>query len=141
MITLKERFQSLISNATNSSRSISKHKFVKLAMESPENFQLALAVREQWNQEHTYSIVPPVDSFIRDKLYLKYMLGFTLPWIADSNIKFLRIEKKGSHKWDGFGGYYNVAVYDVNGTEKACTYWDEKTMEPLPMGIAYNRRR
>ena len=140
-MTLKETFQSLISNATNSSKSIYSHKFVKLAMESPENFQLALAVREQWNQEHTYITIPPIDSFIGDKLYQKFMLGYTLPWIADSNIKFLRIEKKGSHNWDDFGGFYNVAVYDVNGTEKACTYWDKKTMKPLPMGIAYNRRR
>ena len=140
-MTLKETFQSLISNATNSSKSVSYHKFVKLAMESPENFQLALAVREQWNQEHTYIAIPPIYYFIGEKMNQKFMLGFTLPWIADSNIKFLRIEKKGSHNWDGLRGFYNVAVYDVNGTEKACTYWDKKTMKPLPMGIAYNRRR
>ena len=140
-MTLKETFQSLISNATNSSKSVSYHKFVKLAMESPENFQLALAVREQWNQEHAHVIIPPIYYFIGEKMDQKFMLGFTLPWIADSNIKFLRIEKKGSHNWDGSGGFYNVAVYDVDGTEKACTRWDEKTMKPLPMGIAYNRRR
>lgn len=141
MMTLKERFQSLISNATNSSRNLSDHKFVKLAMESPENFQLALAVRDQWNREHADFIIPPIASFIGNKLYQKFMLGFTLPWIADSNIKFLRIEKKGSHNWDGLKGFYNIAVYDVDGTEKACTYWDDKTMKPLPMGIAYERRR
>lgn len=141
MMSLKETFQSLISDATNNSESSSYHKFVKLAMENPENFQLALAVREQWNQEHTDFIIPPLGSFIRNKLYQKFMLGFTLPWIADPNIKFLRIEKKGSHNWDGLKGFYSVAVYDVNGTEKACTRWDDKTMEPLPIGIAYNRRR
>ncbi|MCK4665896.1 hypothetical protein KAU33_04060 [Candidatus Dependentiae bacterium] len=137
MMTLKERFQTLIADATNSSKSVASFKFKKLAMESPENFQLALAVKEQWNREHGTFIVPPLDIFIKDRLYQKFMLGYTLPWIADSNIKFLRIEKKGSHNWDGLGGYYDVAVYDVDGEEKACTYWDEKTMEPLPIGFAY----
>ena len=141
MVTLKERFESLIEKAANNINDIYCFKFIRLAMENPENFQLALAVREQWNQDHTRFITSSLSSLVEDKLYQKFMLGYTLPWIADSNIKFLRIEKKGSHNWDGLGGYYDVAVYDVNGTEKACTYWDEKTMEPLPMGIAYNRRR
>lgn len=137
MMTLKERFQTLIADATNSSKSVASFKFVKLALENPENFQLALAVREQWNQDHTYFILPPLDILIRDKLYQKFMLGYTLPWIADSDIKFLRIEEKSSHNWDGLGGYHDVAVYDVDGKEKACTYWDEKTMKPLPIGFAY----
>ncbi|MCK5012189.1 MAG: hypothetical protein KAS66_00055 [Candidatus Omnitrophica bacterium] len=141
MVTLKERFQSLIEKAENNSNDIHCFKFIRLAMENPENFQLALAVKEQWNQEHSNVVYPPLASLIKDKLYQKFMLGHTLPWIADPNIKFLRIEKKGSHNWDGLRGFYNVAVYNVDGTEKACTYWDEKTMEPLPMGIAYNRRR
>lgn len=136
-MTLKERFQTLIADSTNNSKSVASFKFKKLVMENPENFQLALAVKEQWNQEHGNFIAPPLDIFIKDRLYQKFMLGHTLPWIAGSNIKFLRIEKKGSHNWDGLGVYYDVAVYDVDGKEKACTYWDEKTMEPLPIGFAY----
>jgi len=140
-MTLKEKLETLIANATNSVENEYHKDFMKLAMESPENFQVALAVKEQWNEEQPKIVL---SSEYKRRLYQKSILGCTLPWIADSNIKFLRTEKRGTHNWGESltllnGKFFDIAIYDVDGTEKACTNWDKKTMKPIPIGTTYEK--
>ncbi|MBU3964817.1 hypothetical protein KKG29_03815 [Patescibacteria group bacterium] len=131
MKNIRKRFERLIRICTNNVGCKFSQEYTRLAMQSEENFKVALEVKEEWNKCHR------IDFRLPDTECMKYVLGYTSSWIAKEDVKFLRIEKRCAPDWGTYeGGEYEVAVYEVNGEEKMATDWDPETMRPLPMGCS-----
>lgn len=130
MVETYNQLNVLISETNEGARGIEvAEEFKTIAMKSRYNFELALMIKEAWNKAHP--------NFGTGRPYFKPHLGYTLPWIADKHIKFLRLVKRCAPDmgtWEGGCSWH--AVYNVHGVEKECTDWDKVTKMPLPCGVA-----
>jgi len=110
-------------------------KFREIAMRSPEHFEKALEIKQEFNnrgERWNYGIETPM----QDRP--KFVLGCTESWIADPSIKYLRSENRFANDFGTYeGGPYTLYIFDVHGVEHACTDIDENN-KPLPIGNAYS---